>query len=282
MSILKSYNIKKIVHIISTVALCSTALFSANSYASTDTLRVCAAASELPYSNKSEQGFENGIAKVLAKKMNRELEFVWSDKAAIYLVTEMLNKNKCDVVIGLDSDDSRIATSTPYYKSGYVFVYPEKSKLNIKGWASPDLTTLNKFAIVPGSPSEIMLRDIGKYEGTFNYLMSLINFKSRRNQYVRYQPDLMISEVENGKADIAHVWAPEVARYVKSSQVPLEMVVSSATAETSDGEGIIQHFKQSVGVRLGDKDLLKEINVALKESSSEITEILKQEGIPLL
>ncbi|PCJ30441.1 MAG: methanol oxidation system protein MoxJ [Gammaproteobacteria bacterium] len=282
MSILKSYNTKKTVHIISTLALCSTALFSAHSYASTDTLRVCAAANELPYSNKSEQGFENGIAKVLAKKMNRELEFVWSDKAAIYLVTEMLNKNKCDVVIGLDSDDSRIATSTPYYKSGYVFVYPEKSALNIKGWASPDLLTLNKFAIVPGSPSEAMLREIGKYEGTFNYLMSLINFKSRRNQYVRYQPDRMISEVASGKADIAHVWAPEVARYVKSSREPLTMVVSSATAKTSDGEGIVQHFEQSIGVRRDDKNLLKEINIALQQSDSEIKSILQEEGIPLL
>lgn len=255
---------------------------SASVQANTEMLKVCAATDEMPYSNQQQQGFENELAQVLAKEMGRELQYEWLDKAAIFLVTEKLLKNECDVVMGVDSDDPRVATSNPYYKSGYAFIYPANEEVNIQSWQSNDLKSMNKFAVVPGSPSEVMLREIDKYEGNFNYTMSLIGFKSRRNQYVRYDPDMMVSEVVNGKADIAHLWAPEAARYVKSSPVPLKMVLSEAVAPTNDGEGVKQHFAQSIAVRTEDTALLKEINTALQEADSEIEAILKKEGVPLL
>lgn len=257
-------------------------MLSTSASASTETLRVCAAADEMPYSNKNGEGFEVKIAEILAEEMDRDLEMVWSDKAAIFLVTEQLLKNECDVVMGVDKDDPRVATSNPYYKSGYAFIYPANKDLDISSWKSKDLQSMSKFAVVPGSPSEVMLREIDKYEGNFNYMMSLIGFKSRRNQYVRYEPDLLISEVTSGKADIAHIWAPEAARYVKSASAPLTMVVSEEIAETGDGEGVLQHYEQSVAVRTEDKDLLTEINTALKEADSKIKAVLKEEGVPLL
>jgi mxaJ protein len=257
-------------------------LFSTAANASSDTLRVCAAADEMPYSNKKEEGFENRLAEVLAKQMDRELEYVWSDKAAIFLVTEKLLKNECDVVMGVDKDDPRVATSDSYYKSGYAFIYPADKGLDIQNWQSPALKDMNKFAVVPGSPSEVMLREIDKYEGNFNYTMSLIGFKSRRNQYVRYAPDLLVSEVASGKADIAHIWAPEAARYVNSASIPLKMVVSEEIADTGDGEGVKQHYEQAIAVRSDDTDLLAEINTALKQADSEIKAVLKKEGVPLL
>src|SRR5690554_6815130 len=99
-------------------------MLSGSASASDKTLRVCAAADELPYSNKNSEGFENKLAEILAEEMDRDLEYVWSDKAAIFLVTEKLLKNECDVVMGVDKDDPRVATSIPYYKSGYAFIYP--------------------------------------------------------------------------------------------------------------------------------------------------------------
>ncbi|MBN2561053.1 MAG: methanol oxidation system protein MoxJ, partial [Phycisphaerae bacterium] len=51
-----------------------------------DTLRVCAAANEAPYSVQDATGFENKVAELIAKEMGRKVEFVWLDKPAIYLV----------------------------------------------------------------------------------------------------------------------------------------------------------------------------------------------------
>ena len=247
-----------------------------------ETLKVCAAGNEMPYSNTQQQGFENEIAKTLAESMDMPLEFVWSDKAAIFLVTEHLLKNECDVVMGVDSDDPRVATSDPYYKSGYVFVYRADKNLDISDWNSTDIQKLNRFVVVPGSPSEVMLREVGKYEGNFNYTKSLSGFKSPRNKYIRLEPKKLISEVTSGKGDIAHLWAPEVARYVRDSDTPLEMVLSPEFGEIEGGEGIVQHYDQPVAVREGDKALLDAINKGLADAAPKITAILKKEGIPLL
>ncbi|HML28152.1 MAG TPA: methanol oxidation system protein MoxJ, partial [Hyphomicrobium sp.] len=74
-------------------------------------LRVCSAAKELPYSADDESGFENKIAKALAEGMGRKIEFVWSQKPAIYAVRDQLDKNLCDVIIGTDTSDPRVLTS---------------------------------------------------------------------------------------------------------------------------------------------------------------------------
>ncbi|AFJ03260.1 MxaJ, protein involved in methanol oxidation [Methylophaga frappieri] len=247
-----------------------------------NTLKVCAASNELPYSNAQEEGFENDIAKILGRTMDMPVEFVWSDKAAIFLVTEHLLKNDCDVVMGVDTDDPRVATSDPYYTSGYVFIYRDDKNLDITSWESPDLQKVNKFVMLPGSPSEVMLREIGKYEGNFNYSKSLYGFKSPRNKYIRLDPRNLIGELETNKGDIAHLWAPEVARYVESANVPLTMVMSEEIADTGDGEGVRQHYPQSVAVRTDDEQLLQAINRALNEAAPQITAVLEKEGVPLL
>ncbi len=247
-----------------------------------ETLKVCAASDEMPYSNSSEEGFENDIAKTLASAMDMPIEFVWSDKAAIFLVTEHLLKNDCDVVMGVDTSDPRVATSDPYYTSGYVFVYREDKNLDITNWQSADLQKLDRFVMVPGSPSEAMLREIDKYEVNFNYSKSLYGYKSPRNKYIRLDPKNLIGELETNNGDIAHLWAPEVARYVKDASVPLTMVMSEEIAETGDGEGIRQHYPQSVAVRPDDQQLLKAVNRGLDVAGPQITAILEKEGVPLL
>lgn len=246
-----------------------------------DTLRVCASSNEMPYSNSKEEGFENDIAKVLAKSMSLPVEFVWSDKAAIFLVTEQLMKNTCDVVMGVDVGDDRVLTSEPYYKSAYAFIYKADKGLDIKNWQSPDINDMHKFAVVAGSPSEVMLREIEKYSENFNYQKSLSGYKSQRNQYVRLDPKMMVGEVLSGKADMAHLWAPEAARYVKASDGKLTMVAAPEFETLKDGQQVAGRYAQSVAVRLDDKALLDAVNKGLQKASLEINEILKQEGIPL-
>lgn len=77
-------------------------------------LRICASESEPPFSTRDGEGFENRIAAVLADAMRRKPVFVWSSKPAIYQVGDQLDKNECDVVIGLDTGDERVLTSKPY------------------------------------------------------------------------------------------------------------------------------------------------------------------------
>ena len=155
--------------------------------------------------------------------------------------------------------------------------------MNIDSWDSPDLKKLDKFAFVPGSAAEPMIRKIGKYEQNFNYLMALIDFKSRRNSYSRYHPDKLVSEVASGNADIAVLWGPEVARYVNASTTPLTMkVVKNETATDEMGETVAQYYSQSLGVREGEQALVAELDKALVASKAKIMRILKDEGVPII
>lgn len=243
-------------------------------------LRICASADELPFSSKDGSGFENKIASAIAGAMGRAPEFVWSDKPSIYAVRDQLDKRLCDVIIGIDTSDQRVLTTQPYYRTGYVFIQKAASPLKLEGWDSPDIPKVSKIGFVAGTPAEVMVRKVGLYEDSFNYAQSLLNYKSRRNQYLRVPPDRMVAEVADGKADVAVHFAPEVARYVKqNSKLKLTLIPDHNVRD--DGEKVPHHFDQSMGVRLDDSELLAQLHLAIEKAKPVIDKILAEEGIPL-
>jgi mxaJ protein len=244
-------------------------------------LRICASENEEPYSTKAGTGFENKIGEILAKAMGRKPEFVWYEKPAIYLVRDQLDTNICDIVIGLDTGDERVATSTPYYRAPYVFIQRKDSPLDIKDWDSPDIKKAEKIGIAQDSPAQVMLEKLGLFNQNFNYMKSLTGFKSKRNQYVRVTPERLVGDVADGKSDFAVGFAPEVARYVKQRGDALKIIPVPETATRGDGEPVPFHFDQSFGVRKDDNELLSQVNDALKQAKPEIEKVLKDEGIPL-
>lgn len=243
------------------------------------TLRICAAAKELPYSASDKSGFENKIAETLATAMGRKVEFVWSDKAAIYAVRDQLDKKLCDVVIGVDTGDERVLTSRAYYRAPYVFVQRKDSPLKIVDWDSPDLAKAHPIGFVQGSPAEVMITKLDLYNDNINYVSSLTNFKDKRNAYTRIPPERMVGEVADKTAALAVAFAPEVARYVKANDA-LKMVVIPDNNVRSDGLRVPHHFDQSFAVRKDDKDLLAAIDAALPKAQAQIETILKDEGVP--
>ncbi len=188
---------------------------------------------------------------------------------------------QCDVIVGLDSNDDRVLTTAPYYRAPYVFVQRKDSKLSIKNWDSPDLTKANKIGFVPGTPAQVMMEKIGLFNVHFNYMHSLTDFQDRRNKYIRTQPRRVVAEVANGTADVAAMFAPEVARYVKANG-ELAMTVIPDNNVRSDGTRVPQHFDQSFGVRKDDRELRDAIDAAIPKARAKIQAILAAEGIPLV
>lgn len=244
-------------------------------------LRVCAAANEHPFSTRDGKGFENKIAEVVAKAMGRTVVYSWHNKPAIYLVRDKLDMRVCDVVIGIDADDPRVTTTKAYYRAPYVFVQRKDSPLNITTWESEDLVKANRIGFAPGTPAQVMLTKIDLFNIHFNYMNSLTNFQSRRNQFTRIDPVRMIGEVADGTAEIAIGFAPEVARYVRDNTA-LKMTVIPDNNVRVDGERVPHHFDQAMGVRKGDTKLQADLNAAIDKARPEIEQILKDESIPLL
>jgi mxaJ protein len=242
-------------------------------------LRVCAASEEEPYSIKDGSGFENKIAEALANAMGRKVFFKWYNQPAIYLVRDQLDIKQCDVIVGLDLNDERVLTSAPYYRAPYVFIQRKDSKLDIKNWDSADLVKADKIGLVPGTPAQTMLEKVGLFNVNFNYMHSLSNFQDRRNKYMRVSPRRVVGEVANGTADLAVMFAPEVARFVKANSA-LTMTVIPDDNVRADGTKVALHFDQSFGVRKEDRELRDAINAALPKARAQIDAILAAEGIP--
>jgi mxaJ protein len=244
-------------------------------------LKVCTAENEMPYSNKAGEGFENKLAHYVADQLGRKLETItWTDPR--YFIRDYVDKGLCDVVMGVDHGDPRLATSAPYYRSGYVFISRAKDNFDLKNWDSEVLNKAQRIAFMPGTPAETMLRTIGRYNDMFNYQQELVDYKSRRNQYVKYETDKLVNEVASGKAEVAVLWGPAAARYVKVSSTPLTMTVIPDNNKRADGEKVGFHYSTSIGVRKGEVALLEQLNKLIRDKQDDIAELLEAEGIPLL
>ncbi len=244
-------------------------------------LKVCAAEDEMPYSNKRGEGFENKLALLLGKAMERKVELVtWTDPR--YFIRDFLDKGLCDVVLGMDAGDPRVLTTKPYYRSGYVFISRTSDNLDLKNWDSVVLRKAKNIAFVPGTPAETMLRAIGRYNDMFSYSQELVGFKSRRNQYIKYETSKLVAEVSSSRAEISVLWAPSAARYVKAASTPLVMTLIPDDNVRADGQKVPFHFSTAIGVRKNDQQLLQTLNQVLADQQHEITELLEEEGIPLL
>ncbi len=242
-------------------------------------LKVCAGENELPYSNRKGEGFENAIARELGRELGRPVSFVWW-RDARFVVRDYLNTGRCDVMIGVDVDNPLVYTTAPYYRSGYVFV--TRRGVTVRDWNDPFLQRARRIAFVPHSPAEVMLRKIGRYTDMFFYMNELVDFKSRRNKYVRWEPERLVGDVLSGKAEVAVLWAPEAARYVRDAGGRLHMTLIPDHQTDRRGEPVPHRYSIALGVRRGNEALRRELEAALKRRRRAILAILEAEGIPLL
>lgn len=247
-----------------------------------DDLNVCAGKNEMPFSNDKKEGFENDIAEIVAKSLNKKLNYVYWDDPR-YAVGFFLDKKKCDVVLGVDSTDPRVLKTKPYYKTGYVFITRKDREIDISSWNDDLLKERNfRIGVMPDSPGKVMLLQINRFDDMFDYFAEKQKYQSTRNKYVRVDPQEVVNDVASKYIHAAMLWAPEAARYVKQSKEPLKVQLVKDDAKKSNGEPVQMHYEIVMGVRKDDVKLQQALNKAIDEKRGEIESVLKREGIPLL
>lgn len=253
-------------------------------------LNICAGESEMPYSNLKKEGFENDIAEIIGKALNRKVNFVfWKDPRLVE--RDYLNKGKCDVMMGVDKfdhPDPRMRISTmiktdAYYKSAYVFITREDREIDISSWNDVLIKERNfRIGMMHDSPGKVMLLQLDRFDDMFDYFAEKQKYQSTRNRALRVDPQEIVNDVATKYIHAAHLWGPDAGRYVKASKVPLKMQVIKDDAVKSNGEKVPMHYEIAMGLRKDDTALLQDLNRAIKEKQSEIEAVLKREGIPLL
>ncbi|HWC64849.1 MAG TPA: hypothetical protein VG777_02120, partial [Thermoanaerobaculia bacterium] len=84
-------------------------------------LRVCADPNNLPFSNDRGEGFENALARLVARDLGRKLSYFWWPQRRGF-ARQTLKSGRCELVIGVPSAYELALTTDPYYSSTYVFV----------------------------------------------------------------------------------------------------------------------------------------------------------------
>src|SRR4051794_10896198 len=105
-------------------------------------LRVCADPNNLPFSNRRGDGFENALARLVARELHRPLRYTWWPQRRGF-IRNTLDAGACDVVMGIPAVGYDLVQPTlPYYRSTYVFVGRRTAGEPIRSFDDPRLSTL--------------------------------------------------------------------------------------------------------------------------------------------
>ncbi len=244
-------------------------------------LKICDDPNNLPFSNDKGEGFENKIAQILARNLGLSLEvFYYPQRINIVRNTiryKLPNESeyRCDLLTGVPSDFTAVATTQPYFRSTYVLVYAKGRKLDV---ASADQFLALDKAVLSG------LR-IGVYDRTpavdwmrkHNLLDQAVPYRLLNADPNHYPGKMIDDDLVKGKIDVAVVWGP-IGGYFAGRIADPKLVVVPLKSEP----GVRLDFGVAMGVRQGEKAWRSLIQQALDQSRDEIAQILRQYNIPMV
>jgi mxaJ protein len=231
-------------------------------------LRVCADPDNLPFSNRAEQGFDNRIAIVIAQKLGREPEFIWTRSRRGFM-REEFNEGACDVLMGVPQGMRALATSQPYYRSSYFFVTRTRDHLQITRFDDPHLNGrrigLQILEEDYAPPSVPLIRN-----GHAAQLVGFDTFGARSADIVRAVADARIGA--------AVVWGPLAGYVAARDHLPVAL---TAVSPRVDSSGVPFTYDITIGVHKKDTALHSAINHAIDESQVPIRAILARYHVPI-
>lgn len=246
------------------------------------TLKVCADPNNPPYSDSKGQGFENKIAEMLAKDLDKKVEYTWFPQRIGFIRNTLKaqlpdsEEYRCDLVIGLPTGYELAATTKPYYRSTYALVYAKK-----RGWddlkSAEDLVRLPperkaklKIAMFDGSPATTWMLN--------HHLVEYgIPYQTMTGDATVNTAQTLEKDMKDGKLDMAIVWGP-IAGYLQYHNRPDSFELIPMTPEA----GIKFEFPISMGVRFPDTDRKKELNTLIERRAKDITALLREYRVPLV
>ncbi len=244
--------------------------------------RVCADPLNPPYSTKSEDGFENKIAKLFAKQLNQEIEYYWFPQRIGFIRNTLKSQigdteqYKCDVVMGLPVGFDFAKTTKPYYHSTYTLIIAKG-----RGWDDitqpSQLSNLSlqreeslKIAMFDRGPGTTWLQKSGLLDQGIPY--QTMTGDDENNVAMQIEKDL-----KAGKIDMVILWGP-MAGYVisQSPKDTYNIIPMNSTA------GMKFDFSIAMGIRYGDNKRKQVLEKLIDNNMDRIQSIISEYNIPLL
>jgi quinoprotein dehydrogenase-associated probable ABC transporter substrate-binding protein len=231
-------------------------------------LRVCSDPSNLPFSNKAGEGFENKIAELLAAKLNVPLRYTWYPNSIGFL-RNTLRVRRCDLVMGIVTGAELVQSTNPYYYSSYVMVTRKADNITADTIEDPQLKLL-KIGLTAGAPPA----DIVAMNGMAGHVKPYDLYVDTRYETPGKQ---MIEDLVNKEIDVAMLWGP-IAGYFAAQHGDLLTI----TPLLKEPKSTRMEFYITMGVRPDENKWKNDINTLLRENKDAIGEILRQYHVPLL
>jgi quinoprotein dehydrogenase-associated probable ABC transporter substrate-binding protein len=239
-------------------------------------LRVCADPNNLPFSNRARQGFENKLAGMLAKSLGKTVAYTWQMQQKQFL-RDTLDAGKCDVVIGLPTDDHAygVLTTHPYYRSTYALVYRADAPYKL---ASLDDPRLHKLRIgvhsIGDDWADLPAGAVLAYRG----IVDNVHVYKMFADFSRPNPSAdLIEAVAKGDVDVAIAWGPLAGYFATREPVKLTVV------PLADTHAVLPfRFSISMAVRHGDGALRNRLDAFLQSHRDAIHALLARYGVPQL
>jgi mxaJ protein len=239
-------------------------------------LRICADPNNMPFSNESEDGFENRLARLVGTALGQNISYVWSAQHRGF-IRRTLKAGDCDILVGVPALLDMVETTRPYYASSYVFVSRTDRHLDITSIRDPQLHSLRIGVQLVGdngfnTPPAHAIAAQGITANVTGYTLY-------GDYGVANPPAAIISAVANGDIDIAAVWGPLAGYFAKHSDIALTVTPIENTDEFAP---VTFRFDIAMGVRKGDHALRNQLDAFIAHGQPAITEILRSFGVPLV
>jgi quinoprotein dehydrogenase-associated probable ABC transporter substrate-binding protein len=237
-------------------------------------IHVVADPNNLPFSNDKLEGFENRVAQLVSEKLNATVEYTWRAQRRGFF-RHAFKDDGGDVVLGVPACFERALTTSPYYRSSYVFVWRKDRNLDIRSLNDPKLHELKIGVQVVGddgadTPPAHALARRGIVDNVVGFTLY--------GDYTKDNPPARIMDaVVAGDVDLAIVWGPLAGFYARHGNITLEM---SPVMPPMDPPGMQFAFSIAMGVRKDDPALRDELNAVLTQNRAAIDKILDDFGVP--
>src|SRR5258708_105814 len=239
-------------------------------------LRVCADPDDMPFTNSQGEGFENKIAQLVARDLNATVINYWWPSRRGVLRNSILG-GFCDVMIQAPVGLDPVATTKPYYRSTYYFVFRADRGLQLR---SLDDTLLKRLKIGVNMIGYDYTNTPPAHALSSRGIVGLVGFGNFLNPDPKADhPDDIIKAVAKDSIDVAIVWGPLAGYWAKQQPVPLTLGALPGSDAVS---GMPFAFSMAMAVRHRDKALKATLDSVIDRRHGEITEILRQYNVPMI
>jgi mxaJ protein len=237
-------------------------------------LTVCADPNDLPFSNEAQQGFENRIARLIAGDLHHPLRYVWWSQRRRF-VRKTLGAAQCDLWLGVADGMEQVVSTSPYYRSTYVFATRESDGLSGLTLDDPRLRSHLIGVQMLGTestntPPAHALAERGVISNVRGFMVY--------GDAAQANPSAAILDaLVKRQIDIAVVWGPQAGFYTRHSPVALHLEPVTPAADPTAP----MTYAISMAVRV-EGPLRPLIETTLTTEAPRIHAILDEYGVPQL